>query len=331
MDKINMNKAIVIGVFLLMFILISGCNQLPQLPNIPGLNKQDDKPSVGRGVRLFFADDAPPKDRILVGENSAFLIRVGIENYGDEIDDAELKLYDNLPGTKMEDNPLEIGTIEAAFFRYSDDGDVITNIIPSRTFTETKRVSYTEEEIVSGTKLNVFAELFIPQYRANIATNLCLKRETDPDPTCSNKEVITQTQLRRQAQYMPVTVERIEKTATPLSENDYFINLKITFRNFGGGTIESVGGVKDETGRKLFQSIETPHVSLGGNNAECSPTPELIFDNDVAVLNCFISGITAKETFLIYPLTIGYEFGYKLRAKVGPVPLVKISDLGRSV
>ncbi|HLC82801.1 MAG TPA: hypothetical protein VJI69_03155, partial [Bacteroidia bacterium] len=77
-----MRKFALLGVCLILIFLISGCTQFP----IPGnFFQKQDKLSVGRGLKLSFADNAPPTDRILVGENSQFLVRVTIENYGEAV------------------------------------------------------------------------------------------------------------------------------------------------------------------------------------------------------------------------------------------------------
>ncbi|MFH1592103.1 MAG: hypothetical protein ABIB47_01915 [Candidatus Woesearchaeota archaeon] len=330
-----MKKITLIAVCLILMFLISACDSVS--PYLPSFLKKEEKPSVGRGVRLFFDENAPPRDKILIGGGSKFLIRVGIENYGDEIrgGNFDLNLWDNIPNSPLDkhagkDDNYGIEMIEAANFRRNELGNEIIEIFPSKTFTRPVSADYDSESIISGTKLNVFAELYIHQYDAEIATNICLKREEDPDPACSNRQVVSQNQLGKQASYLPVTIEKIEKTATHFGDNKYFVNLKVTFRNLGEGMIVPVdtrgSGEVDERLGEAIGGVKVELQSEGGS-VDCSPEP-LVFDNNMAVLNCFVENVGARESLVTYPLKIRYSFGYKLRAKVGPVSLVKIEDLG---
>jgi len=327
-----MRKFALLGVCLILIFLISGCTQFP----IPGnFFQKQDKLSVGRGLKLSFADNAPPTDRILVGENSQFLVRVTIENYGEAVS-GTLKIWDNIPGDKLEKDKSIPVDLKRADIRHDKNTDVIRAIYPDVFHTDTYAVSYTDEEIAPGTKLNVFAELTIPNFPAQIVTNICLKREQDIDPSCSNKEVIGSAQLTRQALYVPVTVDSIEKTATPLDKGNYFVHLN--FKNLGGGSIfteESTAGsevkVRKDVGE--IMTIEEGAVELTGTAGAtftCSPT-KLIFENNAATLDCYATVKGPEETSVTYPLYIGYMFNYRMRIKAGPIPLVKISEEGTIV
>lgn len=218
--------------------------------------------------------------------------------------------------------------VPAADIRYDDNRDTITSIFPTKYFTETHEVEYDEKDIAPGTKLNLFAELTVDNYHALVETGICLKREEDLDSSCSNNEVVTSSQLGRQTTYLPVAIDRIEKVATPLSDNNYFVNLKITFKNLGGGTIFQPGSEEE----RFEQVMDAPTVALPvttEGEIKCSPS-KLVFENNAASLNCFLN-LAAGETYVTYPLRIGYDFGYKMRIKQGSIPLVKISEIERTL
>ena len=185
-----------------------------------------------------------------------------------------------------------------------------------------QRVSYHEEEIADGAKLNIFAELKF-DYIAELQGRLCLKREDDFDPSCSNNEVMTTNSFGGEARHIPVTIDKVEKTATPLGEEEFFVDLEITLRNNGGGEISTVGtGESSDSGKG--QAI-TDFSIIDPAGFDCSPQIITFVDN-LATVDCFNANLQTGLTSNIYPLNIRYSFPYKMRIKAGPITLQKIEE-----
>ncbi len=308
--KKKMKKIKLLFLILLLFLIV-GCTGFPSLSF---LGKQD-QPEIGRGIRMYFLPGAPPTDRIIIGEGSTFLVRVGIDNYGEDVR-GELKIWDNLPnGIETQIGIIDAPLKAARTISDPNDPDKIINIIPEKHFfPETaQEFGYKSEDIAPGTKLNIFAELTINNYHVVIPTNFCLKRETAEDVPCSNQEVITSGKLGKQATYAPVTVDRIEKIATPLGEDDFFVDLKIVLKNVGGGEIFSNDREKD------VMEVPTVRISTAGN-AECAPK-KVIFTNNQATINCIIKQLKVGQSYTDHQMWIEYNFPYKMRIKAGPIQL----------
>ncbi len=325
--KKEMKKIKIVIILALILILLVGCTSLPSLPFLGG---KQDKAVLGRGLKMYFMAGAPPTDRILISSNSQFLVRVGIDNYGKtnrgESIKGTLSIWDNLPGVATE-NSGEID-IKNAFFEYSpNDPSQITKITPSNNFYPSLDSgpivvnNINPNNIVPGAKLNIFAELTIPSYDVEIPTSFCLKREADTSVPCSNQEVITSAKLGQAVSYVPVTVDRIEKTATPFGKDNFFVDLKIVLKNLGGGDII------DEKGRKDILKSFDILVDEANVNQKCSPDlSQIIFSSNEAVINCAIENIQAGQSYTDHTLKIIYSFPYKMRIKAGPIPLAIIEQ-----
>jgi len=290
----------IVLVLVLIIFLVSGCYRFPW--------HKKEKPSLGRGLKIYFGDQAPPTDRILVGEGATFLVSVNIDNYGEGVS-GELNVYDNIPGDDLESQFSDtMINIDEADFIYNRENKLI-DIRPSKTVVGPYLVKYDPKDIAPGTRLNIFADLLIESYNVELESSMCLKREDALNVPCSNKEVITD--FSKEAKYVPVTIDRIEKTATPMGEDDFFVNLKVILRNVGGGDIASRG-----------QTIDDPEriIEGGRGNVRCSPS-KLVFYNNEASMNCIVKGLKAGQAYQTYHLIVRYSFPYRMRIKVGPIPL----------
>jgi len=325
-----MKLKIILILILLLFLLV-GCASLPSIPFLGG---KQDKPVLGRGLKMQFMSGAPPVDRIMIGQGSRTLVRVGIDNYGPKVD-GTLKFWDNIPGGLEGDQgvisvPVTIEGGTPVFGNSKDPGQ-ITNIVASKNFFSPEGISgkgevqYVPDNVVPGMKLNIFAELSIPNYPSYIQTSFCLKREADVTAPCSNQEVITSSKLGPEVSYLPVTVDRIEKTATPYGEDNFFVDLKIVLRNLGGGELIGEDGKKDRMDR--FEVLVD-----NGAKVTCSPDPrqgQLVFNNNEAVINCAVEDLRAGQSYTDHTLRIGYSFPYRMRIKAGPIPLVLMNREGQ--
>ncbi|MEK6951864.1 MAG: hypothetical protein AABX29_02510 [Nanoarchaeota archaeon] len=320
-----MKKIKIILVLVLVLILLVGCTSLPGLSFLGG---KQDKPVIGRGIKMSFMPGAPPTDKIIVSSNSKFLVRVQIDNYSPVQVQGKLKFWDNIPGGVEEHGQAEYDALlEPAqpIFRNNDPNQPIININPSNNLfpKEPLVISYTPETIARGTNLNLFAEWSTTtDYVANIQTSFCLKREADVNVPCSNQEVITSAKFGADASYAPVTIDRIEKSATPFNDNQFYVNLKIVLKNLGGGEIIDASGRKDllTNFNLLVDGSSSGDCSVGQNVGQVS------FSNNEAVVNCVIDGLTAGQSYTDHKLVVSYSFPYKLRIKAGPIPLSVIGN-----
>ena len=166
----------------LMFIIfLVGCTNIPFNPF---QNKAPE--STGTGVKLYFGDNAPPRDKIFVGENSRFIVTVFADNWGStEISGATLKLWDNIPKEALDMDDIS-APIEGA--------DVFLNSLGQETrrapnlkqlLYSTGPISYSKDNIADGAQLNVFAELRF-DYQVRLQGRMCLSAEQDP--TCPATE-----------------------------------------------------------------------------------------------------------------------------------------------
>ncbi|MBI2498925.1 hypothetical protein HYV88_01645 [Candidatus Woesearchaeota archaeon] len=344
-----MKKIKIILLLVLILTLLVGCTSLPGLSFLGG---KQDKPVIGRGIKMYFMPGAPPTDKLLIGQDSIALVRVAIENYGPGLN-GNLKFWDSVPGGIEGDRGVvSVGvTLKNGDTIPDQNTGQIIKIDPDRVFCSpdsgscssdnpsgTGEVQYNLQKlnIVPGMKLNVFAELVIDDYNvggvcdprdvgsqnSGIQTTFCLKREADTNVPCSNQEIITSSKLGQVASYVPVTVDRIEKTATPISNDRFFVTLKIVLKNLGGGEI-----VDDLTGKKDF--LKNFKILVDGTDADrvCSPNAgQLVFNNNEAVINCAIKDLTAGQSFTDHTLKICYSFPYRLRIKAGPIPLSVIEN-----
>ena len=126
-----MKKEKIVLVLVLILILLVGCTSLPGLPFLGG---KQDKPVIGRGIKMSFMPGAPPTDKILVSSNSKFLVRVQIDNYSPTAVQGKLKFWDNIPNGIEETSTTEYdATLEPAqpVFRNNDPSQLVININPS--------------------------------------------------------------------------------------------------------------------------------------------------------------------------------------------------------
>ncbi len=309
-SKIMRKFIVVLSLVFIVFIL--GCTNIPFNPF---QNKAPE--STGTGLKLYFGDNAPPRDKIFVGENSRFIVTVFADNWGSaEISDATLKLWDNIPGTEALDIDDISLTIEGADVFLNSLGQETRRAPNLKQLLYSNPVSYNKDNIAEGSQLNIFAELLF-NYRVRLQGRMCLSAEEDP--TCPATEIISSSQLGRDAQHVPVTIDRIQKTATPLNENEYFVDLEITFRNSGGGFID------DDDGKELLR-INDGFIKLGDLPFDCSPGTISFADSSTATVNCFISSISPGQTSQVFPLNIEYDVPYRMRIQIGPIPLVKVNN-----
>jgi len=314
----EMNNVKFFVVLILFLFLVNACSPV----NFKNpFSKKERESTTGSGLRLYFSPNAPPLDKILVGKGAQFIIVVRADNWGgSDINGAELLVWDNIPGHTLEDAPSSVefdGTIEGAQVLPERGGE--RRVPALNQLLLSKQVAYEENEIADGTQLNVYAELTF-DYNSQFQTRLCVKREDEFDPSCSNIETITSKSLGSSAPHSPVIIDRIEKTATPLDEETFFVDLKILLRNQAGGEVlGSVGeGIKINT-----LSIQSDFLRVQGAEIQCSPQV-VVFVNNLAELNCVINGLNTGRTSNEFPLHITYDFRYRMRIKAGPIPLEKI-------
>ena len=283
--------------------------------------QKKEKEEVGRGIKLSFASNTIP-DVIYVGRN--FPLSVVIENYGKSVS-GELLIYDQIDGG-IEVESIAV-TLEEAGFVPDTLGRIRGKIVPDRKSYPDERMlaQYNEGDFFEGARANIHAELKIDRYSFNEKFPLCIKEEDVQGVPCSNNEIETFSDMKNQFRditYSPVTITRIEKTVTPLGDNEYFISLDITLENVGGGEI-----INSEVGDDLTvkgNAISTPNVIFGSVSLECSPRYEVVFVNNKAVLNCAGTTVLGEgQEYVEKIIEISYDYGYKMKIKKGPIPIVK--------
>jgi len=312
-----MKKELRLALFLaLLVFIVSAC------ANYQNPFQKREKEEVGRGIRLSFAPNTIP-DIIYVGRD--FPLSVVIENYGKEID-GTLLIYDQIEGG-VDVEPIGV-SLERANYVPDTLGRIRGKIVPDRKIYPEQRqlARYTKEEFFEGARANIHAELRIDRYSFDEKFPLCLKEENVQGVPCSNNEIETFGEMRNQFRpitYSPVTISRVEKAISPLGDGEYFISLDITLSNVGGGEIISSSVAADEF-RVKDDAIATPTVSFGRVSLECSPREEIVFVNNKATLNCAGTTRLAEGQEYVEKITqISYDFGYKMKIKKGPIPIVK--------
>lgn len=312
-----MKQGLKLALFLvLLLFIVSAC------ANYQNPFQKREKEEVGRGIRLSFAPNTIP-DVIYVGRN--FPLRVVIENFGKPIT-GTLEIYDQIEGG-VDVEPMAI-LLDKGNVVLDTLGRIRGQIIPDRkTYPENTVFGfYSDSEFFEGARANIHAELRIDEYPFSEKFPLCIKDEKVQGVPCSNNEIETFGDARNQFRdvtYSPVTISRVEKTVTPLGNDEYFINLDITLSNVGGGEIIPISSGSDGF-RVKSDAIATPRVNFGRDNLECSPREEIVFVNNKGVFNC--SGITRLvqgQEYVEKITQIDYTFGYKIKIKKGPIPIVK--------
>lgn len=294
-------------VLVLAVLLVSACSYYQN----PFAKKE--KEQLGRGLKISFEKNTIP-DVIYAGQE--FPLSVLIENYGPQID-GSIKIFDQIEGDDIAYE--EVINIPGGEFAEDNLGNIRGQIMPGRITVprENKRVVYQEGNIFDGARANIHAELTLNNYQVNERFPLCVKDEKVVGVPCSNNEIETLADARvqyRPVTYSPITISKVEKTVTPLGNDEYFISLDITLSNVGGGEI--IGDENDNT-------IQTPTVIFGNSgNLRCSPQNELLFVGDKAVFNCVGTTALNGQEYVERQTVIDYNFNYKMRIKKGPIPIV---------
>ena len=306
-------------ILVLLTFIVSSC------ANYQNPFQKREKEEVGRGLKLSFEQNTIP-DIIYAGQE--FPLSVLIENYGPEIE-GTIRIYDQIDGNDVEET--QSFTIPGADFVEDNLGKIRGKVVPGRISfpRDEKRVSYKQENLFDGARANIHAELTIGNYEVSEKFPLCIKEEDVEGVPCSNNEIETFADAKTQYRpvtYSPMTIERVEKTITPLGKNEYFINLDITLNNVGGGEIIS-GEVDNSLGDSEFKVknnvIKTPSIVFGGQNLRCSPQSEVVFVDNKAVLNCVgTTGLESGQEYVERQTEISYAFNYKIKIKKGPIPII---------
>ena len=316
--KFNIMKNKLSISMILVLLLINACAnfQNPFLKN--------EKEEVGRGLRISFEKNTVP-DVIYVGQD--FPLSVLIENFGPALN-ARLRIYDQIDGDDIAFD--ETIPIPEATFNEDSLRRIRGKVIPGRISVprDDKRVRYQESNVFDGAKANIHAELIAEGYPVNEMFPLCIKEEDVVGVPCSNNEVETFSDALTQYRpvtYSPVTISKVEKTATALGNGEYFISLDIVLSNVGGGEIYS-GSSDSSSGANSIKShsMKMPRVSFGREDLKCSPQNELVFVDNKALLNCVgTTQLQQGQEYVERITEISYEFNYKTRIKKGPIPIVK--------
>ncbi len=316
-----MNGGLKLALFMVFLIfIVSAC------ANYQNPFQKKEKEELGRGLKIAFAQNTIP-DVIYVDQE--FPLFVEIENYGPEIS-GSIRIYDQLENSEVDFS--ETLSIPQANFVEDNKGNVIGKIVPGRiTFPREgsdRRVSYKKDNVFDGARANIHTELLVENYPVNEKFPLCIKEEDVQGVPCSNNEIETFNDARSQYRaitYSPVTIERVEKTATPLGNSDYFLSLDITLSNVGGGEIVSGVSTDAEPNPVVREgAVKIQTVSFGGQALRCSPQDEVIFVNNKGVLNCVGTAKLQQGQEYVERITqIEYSFNYKMKIKKGPIPIVE--------
>ena len=314
-----MKHGLKLGLFLvLLTFIVSSC------ANYQNPFQKKEKEEVGRGLKLGFESNTIPD---VIYAEQEFPLSVLIENYGPAIEGI-LMIYDQIDGNDVAFQ--QSFTIPGADVVEDNLGRIRGKIVPGRISVprDEKRVSYKKENLFDGARANIHAELRINNYGVEEKFPLCIKEEEVQGVPCLNNEIENFADAKTQYRpvtYSPVTIERVEKTITPLGRGEYFINLDITLNNVGGGEIaaDSVELLEEGEFKSKDNIIKTPSVVFGGQSLRCSPQSEVVFVDNKAVLNCVgTTNLEAGQEYVERQTEISYAFNYKMKIKKGPIPII---------
>lgn len=310
---------------LLALVLISACSYVPSWPG------RKDPPSVGdRHLSMSFNEGLLRRSSITISDQFSIPYSITIRNRGAPLgDNVKLKIYDNIPGqlTEIEGN-IHIPGGEDIYDEQGKNivGVEVEEVVVTELNGKSLALTYQPDRLADDSRLILSAELYIPQYRVTFQPKqgFCVSGEEE-DASCPAIETISGGALGKGATY-PVSVQSIEKIVTPRGEDVYFMELKITFRNTGGGVLVKEDGTsKDAMG---IPSLSLISSGPGGQSFVCSPESTLTFYNNVATMSCYLNELRAEVGTVSYFPLISYEFPYKMRIQYGPVALEKERGYG---
>ncbi len=300
-----MIKIGIIFTIILIVLVISGCTQLPTLPNL-NLGQKEKQVVESKGLSIKFREGQPPLDEIFAGKN--FKVAVDIVNNDLEDISGTLALSDT-PSDEF--SSLE-GKEQQSFAL--QPAELIENkVIPSKETVVFGPFQYEESKVFPGMMTSFIIEL-ITNHKTLVTSQICIKSESSQQSRCQNKETITS--LGSQAKYSPVTVTKIEKIVVPQEEGLLNLNLKIFIKNIGKGKINNEGEI-----------INSFKVNLqGANNLECSNPSKLSLKDGEKVIICNADLSLYDEIFRQDVIEISFDYPYKLIETLGPIKVNKLES-----
>jgi len=296
-------KELIIFVFLISFLLvISGCANLPSIPNIPSFGLKEKEIVQSNALTIRFLEGEPPTDEIFAGQN----FRVSLE------------LVNNAPqeisGTiELSDTPSDaFGSLsgkEQSSFSLLPAEEINERLVPTKEVIKFGPYLYYTDLYFEGMTTTFLTEIK-SEHRESITAQLCIKSGETEGIRCQNKETITN--FGAKANFAPVKVTKVEKTLIPDEQGTATLNLKVYLKNSGKGSIDNE--------EELLTNL---NINLQGSSLACSGLNKVSLKLKERTITCTAEVSVSEELFRQEILEISYSYPYKIVESLGPIKVTK--------